>query len=44
MIEAINNSVDFLKRIKIGDLTLSGLNRGEIRKLTAAEIEYLMLL
>ena len=44
MIEAINNSVDFLKRIKIGDLTLKGLNRGEIRKLTQGEIEYLKML
>ncbi|MEG9429606.1 MAG: pseudouridine synthase [Christensenellaceae bacterium] len=44
MIEAIGNSVDFLKRIKIGDLTLSGLDRGETRKLTAREIEYLRML
>lgn len=44
MIEAINNNVEFLKRIKIGDLTLSGLNRGEVRKLTANEIEYLRML
>ena len=41
MFEAVNNSVDFLKRIKIGDLTLSGLNRGEVRSLTVEEIEYL---
>ncbi len=44
MIEAIGNSVDFLKRIKIGDLTLSGLDRGETRKLTAGEVEYLRML
>ena len=44
MIEAIGNNVDFLKRIKIGDLTLSGLNRGETRKLTAQEVEYLRML
>ena len=44
MIECIGNSVDFLKRIKIGDLTLTGLNRGEIRKLTPQEIEYLKML
>ena len=44
MIESLGNNVDFLKRIKIGDLTLSGLNRGEIRKLTAREIEYLRML
>ena len=42
MIEAVNNNVDFLKRIKIGDLTLTGLNRGEIRALTPLEIDYLM--
>nr|MBO4517791.1 rRNA pseudouridine synthase [Clostridia bacterium] len=44
MIETLGNSVDFLKRIKIGDLTLSGLNRGETRKLTAREVEYLRML
>lgn len=44
MFEAIGNNVDFLKRIKIGDLTLSGLNRGEIRKLTREEIDYLIYL
>ena len=44
MIEAVGNSVDFLKRIKIGDLTVSGLNRGEIRKLSPEEINYLILL
>ncbi len=42
MFEAVNNCVDFLKRIKIGDLTLSGLDRGEIRQLTAREIDYLL--
>lgn len=42
MFESINNCVDFLKRIKIGDLTLSGLNRGEIRQLSAREIDYLL--
>ncbi len=41
MFEAIGNSVDFLKRIKIGDLTLTGLDRGEVRSLTYLEIEYL---
>ncbi len=44
MFEAVNNSVDFLKRIKIGDLKLSGLNRGETRKLTKEEINYLLYL
>ena len=42
MFEAVNNCVDFLKRIKIGDLTLSGLDRGEVRPLNRAEIEYLL--
>lgn len=42
MFEAVGNSVAFLKRIKIGDLALSGLNRGEVRKLSPAEIDYLL--
>ena len=42
MFEAVNNNVDFLKRIKIGDLTLTGLNRGEVRPLSAYEIDYLI--
>ena len=42
MIEAVGNNVDFLKRIKIGDLTLTGLNRGEVRKLSEYEINYLI--
>lgn len=42
MFEAIGNNVDFLKRIKIGDLTVSGLNRGEVRKLNQSEINYLL--
>lgn len=41
MFEAIGNFVDFLKRIKIGDLTLTGLNRGEVRQLNHLEIDYL---
>ena len=44
MLKAVNNNVDFLKRIKIGDLALTGLNRGEIRKLSPKEIEYLRML
>ena len=44
MFEAVNNNVDFLKRIKIGDLKLTGLNRGEYRKLTNEEINYLLML
>jgi pseudouridine synthase len=42
MFEAVNNCVDFLKRIKIGDLTLTGLDRGEVRQLSAREIDYLL--
>lgn len=42
MFEAVNNCVDFLKRIKIGDLTLTGLDRGEVRALNAREIDYLL--
>ena len=42
MFEAIGNNVDFLKRIKVGDLTLTGLNRGEVRQLSAREIDYLL--
>lgn len=42
MFEAVKNNVDFLKRIKIGDLTLTGLNRGEVRKLSDREIDYLL--
>lgn len=42
MFEAVNNCVDFLKRIKIGDLTLTGLNRGEVRSLNAREVDYLL--
>ena len=42
MFEAVNNNVDFLKRIKIGELSVSGLNRGDVRTLTSNEIEYLL--
>ncbi len=42
MFEAVGNNVDFLKRIKIGDLQLTGLNRGEVRRLSAEEINYLL--
>ncbi|MBR6737576.1 MAG: rRNA pseudouridine synthase [Clostridia bacterium] len=33
--------VKFLKRIKIGDLGMGGLDRGAVRKLTEQEVEYL---
>ena len=42
MFEAVGKEVKLLKRIKVGELTLKGLDRGEVRKLNAAEIEYLM--
>lgn len=42
MFEAVNNNVDFLKRIKIGELTLTGLNRGEVRQLSPREVDYLL--
>ena len=41
MFEAVGKTVVFLKRTKIGDLTLSGLDRGSARKLSAREVEYL---
>ncbi len=44
MFEAIGKNVDFLKRIKIGNLTLRGLDRGACRSLTPQEVEYLKLL
>ena len=41
MFESINKNVDFLKRIKVGDLGLGSLERGKVRKLTTEEIFYL---
>ena len=41
MFEAIGKTVAFLKRIQIGNLKLSGLDRGQSRKLSEAEIAYL---
>lgn len=41
MFEAIGKNVTFLKRTKLGDLTLTGLDRGACRKLTPEEIYYL---
>ena len=41
MFEAIGRTVAFLKRVSIGNLKLSGLDRGETRKLTEQEIAYL---
>lgn len=41
MFEAIGRTVQFLKRVSIGKLKLTGLDRGEIRKLTESEVLYL---
>lgn len=41
MFAAIGKEVLLLKRIKLGEITLRGLDRGACRKLTVAEIEYL---
>ena len=41
MFEAVGYNVAFLKRIKIGDLTLQGLDRGSVRSLNQKEIFYL---
>lgn len=41
MFETVGKNVDFIKRTKIGDLTLSGLDRGAIRRLSQEEIFYL---
>ena len=38
---AIGREVTLLKRTKVGELTLRGLDRGAFRKLTPAEVEYL---
>ena len=41
MFEAVGKEVVFLKRIKIGDLGLTGLDRGKCRPLSKYEIDYL---
>ena len=41
MFESVNAEVVFLKRIKVGELTLRGLDRGAVRKLSQEEIHYL---
>ena len=41
MFSAIGKEVSLLKRIKIGELSLKGLDRGEYRKLPNHEVEYL---
>ncbi|MCD8205907.1 MAG: rRNA pseudouridine synthase [Clostridia bacterium] len=42
MFKAIGHEVILLKRTKIGELTLSGLDRGQYRKLTREEVNYLL--
>ena len=39
MFESVGKNVDFLKRIKIGQLSLRGLDRGSVRKLSAQDID-----
>ena len=41
MFAAIGKEVMLLKRTKVGELTLRGLERGSVRKLSPAEVEYL---
>lgn len=41
MFQAIGKEVVFLKRLKVGELTLTGLDRGQVRKLTPEEVFYL---
>ena len=42
MFESIGKEVTLLKRIKIGEITLRGLDRGAYRKLTKQEVAYLL--
>lgn len=44
MFAAIGKEVSLLKRIKVGELTLRGLDRGAYRKLNRQEVAYLMSL
>ncbi len=41
MFEAVGKTVTFLKRTKLGDLGLTGLDRGACRRLTPEEVFYL---
>ena len=41
MFEVVGKTVVFVKRLKIGELTLTGLDRGSVRKLTQEEVFYL---
>lgn len=42
MFAAIGKEVMLLKRIKVGELSLRGLDRGKYRKLSKQEVDYLM--
>lgn len=44
MFEAIGKQVTLLKRIKVGEIGLRGLDRGAYRKLTKEEVAYLLSL
>ncbi len=44
MFEALGKTVTLLKRIKIGDISMKGLDRGSFRKLTKDEVAYLLSL
>ncbi len=41
MFEAVGHEVQFLKRIKVGELRIGSLDRGQYRRLTEREIDYL---
>lgn len=41
MLEAVNKTVTFLKRVQIGEIRLGGLSRGEYAQLNAKEMRYL---
>lgn len=41
MFESIGKNISFLKRVQIGKLSLTGLDRGQIRPLTSKEIDSL---
>lgn len=44
MFEAIGKEVTLLKRIKVGEINLRGLDRGAFRKLSKEEVAYLLSL
>lgn len=41
MFEAIGKNITFLKRTKIGEISLGGLSRGEYKELTQKEMDYI---